>query len=240
VVLRPGFVTPLKFSLISWTSWPRKIISAPFLELKKLLYYHRTFDEYLRFRRETATLRARIAGFEDVLKENTRLEKLLAFKRELIYSSIAANVIGRDVSSWNSTMILDKGIEAGVDVGMPVVSAMGVVGKVAEVTEEKSQVVLLTDPVFSVPALVQRSREVGLVSGTLQARSRMRYLSKNADIQIGDLIITSKLSSSFPEGLVIGSVVAVNSGADALATECLIDPAVNFSQIEEVLVIQKR
>jgi rod shape-determining protein MreC len=234
-----GSFSPLSFSVIKITSLPIKIISYPFLELKKILFYHRTFKEYKRLREEVTTLTARLAGLDEVLLENSRLAKLLDFKRNLLFSSVAANVVGRDPANWNATVILDKGKEDGIDMGMPVVSALGVVGKIAEVGQDTAKAILLSDPSFSVVALVKRSREVGLISGTLQGMSRMRYLSANADVQVGDQIITSKLSSSFPEGILIGDVVEVRSSGNSPAMECIVRPAVSLSQVEEVLVIQK-
>ena len=101
----------------------------------------------------------------------------------------------------------------------------------------KSKVVLLTDTQFSVAALVQRPRESGLVTGTLQGLLRMRYLNEGAKILIGDIVVTSKLSTSFPEGLLVGEVVRIERKTNMPSLECFIRPSVPLSQIEEVLVI---
>ena len=235
---RQSLFRSVKFTVVEGTSLPLRIVLFPLRELKKILFYHRTFDEYMRLRKEVTTLEGRLVGLDEVARENNRLAALLKFKRKLIFSSVAANVVGRDPSNWNATVILDKGTRDGIDIGMPVVSASGIVGKIAEVSEKKAKVILLTDPSFSVVALAKRSREVGLVSGTLQGVGRMRYLSADADVQVGDQIISSKLSSSFPEGLLIGEVVEVRSDANNTALDCLIQPSVSLSQIEEVLVVQ--
>lgn len=227
----------LKFGIVNMVSLPIRIISFPLNEFKKIIFYQRTFNEYKRLKEETAALKARLVGLEEVVRENTRLENLLKFKRKLIYSSVVGNVVGRDPSYWNSTMIIDKGEEDGIKVGMPVVNASGVVGKIAEVSGNTSKVVLLTDPQFSVAALVQGARESGLVSGTLQGILRMRYIRADAKIHVGDQVITSKLSSSFPEGLLIGEIIAIKDGQEYPTLECFIQPSVTFSQIEEVLVL---
>jgi len=216
-----------------------KILFLPFREFKKILYYHRTFNEYKKLTKENGVLKARLIGLEEVLRENTRFAKLLGFKRNLIYSSVMANVIGRDPTNWNASMVVDKGIQDGILAGMPVVNAMGVVGKVAEVSKSTSRVILLNDPQFSVAALVQRPREIGLLSGALQGNCRLRYLSSHANIKVGDNVITSKLSSSFPEGLLIGEIVAINKRDDYTQAEYIVKPAVSLSKIEEVLIIQK-
>ncbi len=232
---------PLKYNVISMVTKPTQLLTLPLRELKKIFYYHQTFDEYVLLRKENRMLKARLIGMAEVIRENSRLGKLLDLKRKLIFSSVTANVVGRDPSNWNATMVIDKGTQDGVELGMPVVNASGVIGKIAEVSDNKSKVILLTDPGFSAIALIQRSREVGLVSGTLQdGMCRMRYLSDKADVQVGDFVISSKLSSAFPEGLLMGEVVEVKVLDNRPVMECVIKPAAAISQIEEVLVIQKR
>jgi len=226
-----------KSGVVRLASVPIRILSRPIHEIKKLLFYRRTYEEYKRLKQETDVLKARIVGVEEVLRENTRLENLLKFKRKLIYSSVVANVVGRDPSFWNSTMIIDKGSHDGIKQGMPVVNALGVVGKIAEVGETTSKVVLLTDPQFSVAALIQQPRESGLVSGTLKGGCRMRYIRPEANVHVGDKVITSKLSSSFPEGLLIGEIIEIDNNIQKPGVECIIQPSVSFSQIEEVLVV---
>jgi rod shape-determining protein MreC len=237
---RSGFLNSLKFTVVQSVSLPLRIVLFPFQELKKVLFYHRTFEEYMRLRTEVDTMKNRLTGLNEVLEENNRLARLLDFKRKLIFSSVAASVVGRDPSNWDASLLIDKGANDAIEIGAPVVNAMGVVGKVAQVSTDKAKVILVTDPTFSVVALVQRSREIGLVSGTLQGLCRMRYLSQGADIEVGDQIVTSKLSSSFPEGLLIGEVTEVHSDDKGVTTDCLIKPAVPLSQIEEVLVIRKQ
>lgn len=229
---------PLKFSVVQTTSLPIRVVMFPFKELKKILFYHRTYEAYMVLKKEVNTLKARVVGFHEVLVENNRLERLLEFKRELIYSSVAASIVGRNPSSWNEVIIINKGEQDGIKPGMAVVNASGVVGKISEVTAHSAKVILLTDPNFSVAVLVKRSREVGLVSGTLQGLCRMRYLSSDADVSEGDQVITSKLSSSFPGGLLVGEVVKVQFSESSPTIDCIIHPAVSLTQIEEVLVVQ--
>ncbi|MFP4472356.1 MAG: rod shape-determining protein MreC [Candidatus Omnitrophota bacterium] len=238
--VRQDLLSPFKFSLVRFLNIPVRLIAYPVREVKKIVLYHRTYEEWKRLSRQNEMLRQRLASQDEILKENNRLAQLLKFQRRLVYSSAAANVIGRDPTRWNAAVILDRGLADGVDIGMPVVSALGVVGKVVEAGVDQSEAILVTDPGFAVVALDQRSREVGLVSGTLQGLCRMRYLSSDADVQVGDLIVTSKLSSSFPEGLLIGEVTDVHIHKNSPVVDCLIKPAASLSQIEEVLVILKK
>ena len=235
----PAAVIPLKLKFVETAVLPLKILSFPFQEIKKIISYHKTFREYQQLKREYETLKSRLVGLQEVLLENKRYEKLLDFRREFIFSSLVATVVGRDPSNWNAAMIIDKGKRDGLEVGLPVVSPLGVVGKIAEVTPTTSKVILLIDPNFSVAGLVQDSREGGLVSGTLQGICRMQYLSPAAEVKKGDTVITSHLSSSFPAGLLIGKVTAVYESQNSPGIECLVEPAVSFAQLEEVIVIRK-
>ena len=101
-----GIFTSLKFTIIKVVSLPVRVLSFPFKEAKKILFYHRTFDEYLRLNKQVDILKERLMGLEEVLRENNRLEQLLNFRRKLVYSAVAANVIGRDPSNWSATMII--------------------------------------------------------------------------------------------------------------------------------------
>lgn len=236
---QPPVISPFKLKLLETISFPLKIVSIPFQEIKKIFLTHDTYNQYQKLKKEYASLRARLIGLEEVSLENKRYERLLEFKRNLVFSSVAANVIGRDPSNWNAVVLIDKGERDGLRPGMPVVNALGVVGKISEVASKTSKIILLNDPGFSVAGVVQRSREGGLISGTLQGLCRMRYISAGADIKMGDIVVTSRLSSSFPEGLFIGKVISIEEGRSSAGMECLIQPAVVPSQFEEVVVIKK-
>ena len=239
IVFKISNNTDFKFKVVGLVSRPAALLSFPVFEIKKLVYYHRTFEEYKKLKKESDNLRSRLIGLEEVLLENSRLEKLLNFKRSFVYSSVPAKVIWRNPSNWNSTIIIDKGEKDGIKLGMPVVSASGVVGKIAELEANRSKIILLTDPNFSVAAMISGVRESGLVSGSLQGLCRMKYIDLSANVKVGDKVITSKLSHSFPESLLVGEVIRIYDDPKTSSVECLIAPAVSFSQIEEVLVILK-
>jgi len=225
--------------IVELTSSPMRLILFPFKEFKKILLYHNTYDKYQQLQEDYDQLRSEFIVQEEALKENQRLKGLLDFKSKVNIPTIAANVIGRDPANWNAVLYIDKGKWHGVKVGMPVVTPGGIVGRVLATGAQISKIMLISDPNFSVGAVNERSRESGVVSGTLKSVCRMRYLGEQADIQVGDKVITSKLSSFFPEGMLIGEVVDVFKSPSSPMLECLIQPAVSLSQIEEVLILKK-
>lgn len=232
------FFKAVKSGFLTVATIPIKIISFPVREVKKIIYYHRTYEAYKTIRKEVNYLKARLIGIDEIARENARLADLLEMKRSLVYSSVAANVVGREPTYWNNAMIIDKGKEDGIEVGQPVVNALGVVGKVSEVGETTSKVILITDPQFSLAVLVKRTRESGLISGTLDGNCRMNYIAQDALIRPGDQVITSKLSSSFPENLMVGTIVDSVENPRTMSIEAVVEPAVALSQLEEVLVIK--
>ena len=225
--------------LVDIASLSMRIILFPFEEIKKILFYHSTFNKYIKLKEEMAISKGKLIVQEEIFWENKRLKGLLDLKTNSKYPMLAAKVIGRDPANWGATIYIDRGEKDGMKQGMPVVNALSVIGKIQEVGKNVSKVMLLTDPTFSVAALLQRTREGGLISGTLQGVCRMRYLSLEADIHVGDKVITSNLSSSFPEGLLIGEVMGIEENRNSPTMECLVQPAVSLSEIEEVLIIKK-
>ncbi len=224
-------------SVVQAVSLPLKIIAIPFLEIKKILFYHPTYNRYVKLQNDYARLQKSFISQSELSAENARLRELLDFKQRLTYPSLAAHVVGRDPSSWTSSIVIDRGKNHGLKVGLPVVNASGVIGKVTEVGATMSRVILLTDPNFSVGAIVERTRDNGLVSGTLQGFCRMEYVAADAQVKEGDQVVTSQLSYSFPEGFLLGVIRRVEESQSNPTLECLLEPAVNFSQLEEVLVL---
>ena len=218
---------------------PVGLLQAPVFELKKLFYFRETYDDYAHLKRQNDLLKVQLMAIKDNEETARRYEKIQNFRLNQNYASIVANVIGRDPSNWNASLIIDKGSAEGLVTGQSVVSTLGVVGRVFEVGHNTAKVILLSDPSFAVAAVVERSRENGLLTGTLEGICRLQYLTANADVKVGDEIVTSRLSSAFPEGVLIGKITDVQASVNSHTVECLVEPAVDLSQLEEVIVIRK-
>jgi rod shape-determining protein MreC len=101
-----------------------------------------------------------------------------------------------------------------------------------------ARLLLLTDLASAVSALVQSSRSTGVVQGQGQRGLTMRYIEQSAQVQVGDVILTSGLGGNFPKGLVIGQVTTVSRSDVELFQEVQVQSAVNFDRLERVLIIQ--
>lgn len=169
--------------------------------------------------------------------ENSRLRSLLNLQQHSSYRSIAAEVIGRDPSNWFDTILLDRGRLNGVKPGSVVINAEGVVGRVLEVNDTTSNVLLITDLQSGVGGLIQRTRQPGVVEGRRAALLRLKFLPKDADLKREDVVVTSGLGKVFPAGLPIGRVTRVWWDANEGAKAADILPAADPSRVEQVLII---
>jgi len=180
---------------------------------------------------------------KEVRIENERLNQLLEYKysHQNQYDIALAEVIGRDPSNWYRTVILNIGLREGIRTDMPVVTAVGLVGRVVAVTAHTSEVLLLLDNESAVGARILETRDTpGVVEGDGQSNDlKMVHLSHDEVITPGQTVITSGFSSIFPKGLPIGTVKEVNLEPNGLTQTAVIEPFADFSRLEEVLVIRK-
>jgi rod shape-determining protein MreC len=136
-------------------------------------------------------------------------------------------------------VIIDKGSNAGLKVNMPVVDAKGVVGRLVAVSANYAKVLLIIDQNSAVDSLVQRSREKGIVKGLSPEMCKLDYVLKTGDIDPGDLVVTSGMGRVFPKGLPVGKVLEVSNIPWKLFKDIHVRPMVDFTKLEEVLVILK-
>jgi len=194
-------------------------------------------------RAENESLRKQVHALDELGDENIRLRQLLNVKVHVNSHTIAARVIGRDASNWWKSIQIDRGSDDGVRVNLAVVNADGLAGKTIAVTKGEARVLLLADPNCKASALLQNSREHGIVAGvenalTREPRCQMTFVDRKAKIKTGELAITSGLGGVFPKGIPIGTVVGTRLDPQTgMYQDVEIKPAVDFHKLEEVEVI---
>ncbi len=193
--------------------------------------------ENKRLRREIEFLRGQNNRLREVATASERLETLLGFKKERWPIAVAARIIGRDSTNWYRGILLDRGERDGIQSDMGVITPAGLVGRVVKTTAGSSVVLQVNDPNTAVTALIQRTRDEGMVTGTPRGRLRMKYIPLLSTVREGDLVVTSGLVGQFPKGLMIGVVKRIEKTTDDLFQSAELAPAVDFSKLEEVLVI---
>jgi rod shape-determining protein MreC len=150
--------------------------------------------------------------------------------------STAAEVIGASTSTDFKTLTIDKGTGDGVRADMAVIAPAGVVGRVVVPSARAAKVQLLIDSDAAAGVAIERSRSQGVVVGAGEDLLRMDYVSEVADIVVGDLVVTSGIDGIYPKGYVVGKVESVEKSGTNYK-QILVRPAVDFSSVEEVLVV---
>ncbi len=207
------------------------------------------FQDYLflvHLKRENESLRKKIAELQrenDQMREmalaHERLRKLLQFRETLTSTVIAAEVIGRDPSSWFKSVTVNKGEKDGVRRGMAVISPEGVIGQIFKTAPSHSIVLLATDYNSAIDSIVQRTRAKAIVEGTGENRYRLKYLLRAEEVDVGDKVVTSGLSGNFPKGLMIGEIKKVDKKGHGIFQYAELIPSVDFTRLEEVLIIKE-
>jgi rod shape-determining protein MreC len=134
-------------------------------------------------------------------------------------------------------VVIDQGSSSGIAEGMPVVAADGVVGQVVKVASGTSRVLLLTDHSSGIAATIQRSRARGVVKGKGDGLCSLEFVTREEDVKVGDMVITSGIGGVFLKGTPIGEVTMVKRGEYGIFQTVTIRPLVNISHLEEALVV---
>ena len=173
----------------------------------------------------------------EVLIENGRLTRLLGISRilpappgRLIY----ARVIGRSPSAWNRVFLIDKGTEQGIHADKAVMSGQSLIGKIIEAGPLVSKVQLMTDPNSRIGVLIQRTRQQGVLYGTLSGECRIKYLSVELEIKNGDVVESAGSRGFFPKGLLVGKVLRSWKEPGQIYQVADVGPALDLSRVEEV------
>lgn len=194
-----------------------------------------------------ATLRAENFRLSEVERENNNLRELLNFAEtrpdlELRGAQIVARVLGQDSVNFQNFIRIDLGLRHGIEQGMPVVTNVGLVGRITEVNDSTSDVLLITDPNSGVNSTLSGSRVNGVIRGNPGGTLIMDFIPQSAIFTVGEDILTSGLTSEigggrFPRGIPIGQVVQIDQRDEEVFQRAIVQPAVDFDQLDLVLVI---
>ncbi|MBW2522265.1 MAG: rod shape-determining protein MreC [Deltaproteobacteria bacterium] len=187
-------------------------------------------------------LQYKIANIEyrEAVATNVRLQKMLEFKESLPPPTLTAEIVGMDPSLWFRTLTINRGSSDGVQKGMPVVSVEGAVGQVLTSSPNYSKVLLAIDPNSAIDVITQNSRVQGIVKGLGRDAFGMHYVLKSAKVEKGDYVLTSGLGGVFPKGIMVGTVSEVKKSRRGMFQNIEIEPAVDFSQLEHLIIIMKK
>lgn len=231
--VRAGVTTitsPLRFA--------GSVVAAPFNAIGNVFSNLTASQETLSdLQEENARLTAQVAELAEAKNTAERLQELVGLQSSYNFESTAARIIGGSSDAWTQCVTIDKGSLDGLELGMPVCNAYGVIGQIIEIAPNVSTVLLINDETSGVSAMDQRSRAQGMVRGQPDGTLRLEYVSTDDDVQVGDIVITSGLGGVFPKGLPIGTVTSVERSDNDIYYTIVVRTQASTENNEEVLII---
>ena len=199
---------------------------------------NRLSGENQALREENERQTVEIAILREVERDSEQQSRLVETRPRPEDVLVAASVFARDPNNLKDIIAIDRGRDDGLEEGMLVLTPQGsLVGSVTRVLDDVAWVTLITDPDSAVSALIQESRTQGVVVGAADGTLTMEFVEETADVQAGDLVLTSGIGGRHPQGELIGQVVEVGQAAPELFQEVRVQPLADLSRLEEVLVL---
>lgn len=194
-------------------------------------------EEHERLSAEYPLLLAKLQKYEAIETENAQLRKLLNASERVAERALAAELLEVGSEPYTRKLLIAKGGQHGVFLGQPAIDAYGIVGQITEVNLYTSRVTLITDPSHAIPVQVNRSGLRAMVFGTGRDMVAVRYLTALADIQEGDLLVSSGIGGGFPAGYPVARVFRIGSDPNEAFLEIEAKPVAQLNHNKEVLII---
>lgn len=195
-------------------------------------------EENEQLREENRSFNTRLQRYEIIEAENRRLNKLLGAANKFEEPVLKAELSNAEMEPSRHLIEIDKGTRNGVYEGQPLVDAYGVIGQVYHVSPFSSVVLLITDPNHAIPVQVNRNGLRAIAVGTGQNNILfLEHLPTNADIRVGDLIISSGLGKNFPKGYPVGEVAEIKHEPGSAFTKVTVNTTADLTRSMEVLLV---
>jgi|Deesub1362A_J573_1020465.scaffolds.fasta_scaffold00268_7 rod shape-determining protein MreC len=235
-----GILRPFGFLSHGLNSLNNAIVSLTFSVEKTFKKFTLREKELEDLRNELQQLKQKEQAFEEVFRENQRLRQLLSLKKRERKYVATARVIARGSDRWTNTFIIDKGRKDSIKKNMTVITPEGLLGKIQEVEDSYSSVLLIDDPRFSAAVRLQGSRTEAVLSGTGTKRlCKLKYVSTDTRVAEGEIIVTSGLDSLFPPGIKAGYISKISTDEEKLFHDIQVIPFVDTTKVEEVIIIKR-
>ncbi len=202
---------------------------------------------------ENQTLKTKVQELEakniallEYESENKRLRSIIGALPPENPGGVFADIIGYDVSGWSKAVVVNRGERDGIRQGMPVVFGDAVVGQVVVTAPGSSKVLLLTDSMSGVDAIVQVASETGarprgVVEGTGNQDCILSFVFRDETVAAGERVLTSGMDGVFPKGFLVGTIADTSKrGARGLFQYVKVRPAVNFARLEQVFIVTRK
>ena len=203
-----------------------------------LVTHNKLLEENDRLKHEHLLLSSKLQRYEILELENHRLRNLLESSFRLNEKVLVAELIAVELQSFRRQIVINKGKREGAYDGQPIVDAAGIMGQIVHVGPFSSTVLLITDPNHALPVQVNRNGLRAIAVGTGQSdKLILENLPNNADIHVGDLIISSGLGRRFPSGYPVGQIEKISRDPGEAFAKVIIKPSAQLSKSREVLMV---
>ncbi len=189
-------------------------------------------------RKQAASVAERAARTQQLDEENKHLRALLELRPALGVRSMPAELLYEAADPFSRKVFIDRGTQHGVVAGAPVINDAGVLGQVTQAYAYTSQVTLLSDKDAAIPVLNTRTQQRSAAFGGTASGMELRFMSGNADVQVGDVLHTSGLDGVYPPGLPVAKVVAVERRVESGFARIALVPTANADAVRHVLVLE--
>lgn len=187
---------------------------------------------------EVSRLQGQVIELQQQVGETEILAALVDFSRARPESTyLGAAVVGRDPSPFLHYVIINRGSNDGILRGMPVVTNQGLIGRVDAIIADAARVQLVTDPASAINVRLQNADTDAVLVGSVTGDLSLDMISQDVTVEAGDVVLTSGLGGGYPPDLIIGQLLNVRKRDYELFQQATIQPAVDFSRLEIVLVI---
>ncbi|MFH1378713.1 MAG: rod shape-determining protein MreC [bacterium] len=198
-------------------------------------------EENIQLKKKYTALLHKEHNLFQLTAENERLREMLDFKRAQPLEMVAARIIGREPQHWFQSFLINRGRDEGIYENAPVIAIQGgvpgLIGRVLHVSKHSANVLLLTDSLSAVAVTCRRSYNDGVIEGQNTPQLMFNYIVPEADIKVGDPIVTSGVGSVFPPGLLVGHVTSITADQEGYFMQAQIAPSVDYNQLREVFCI---
>ena len=195
-------------------------------------------EENSNLKHERLLLNSRLAKFADLEAENKRLRSLLDSSEKVAERVLIAEVLAVDLDPYSRRLVINKGTKNGVIVGQSLIDSNGIMGQVVSAGAVSSNALLITDPSHAMPVQINRNglRAVAIGTGSVDLLE-LSHIPNNADVRIGDLVVTSGLGGRFPSGYPVGRVTGVERDRGQAFARVTLNPSAHLERNREVLLV---
>jgi rod shape-determining protein MreC len=224
-------IYPLRYAInlpVQFVAWTDKSFSSHRLLL----------EENTHLKEQSLRSQVSLQKLSILQKENQRLRKMLSARAKVGERVLVAELLSVDLDPYRQQVIINKGTSKQIYLGQPVIDAWGVMGQIVHTSKYSSTVMLISDPGHAIPVQVNRNGLRSTAFGTGHPQKlELRYIQHNAEIEIGDLVVTSGLGERFPANYPVGRVTEIERPAGEVFSRVLIEPVAHLDRSREVLLV---